>query len=203
MTKRGRTKSVEKRRLILTAAVETFIERGFTGASMDEIAERAGVSKQTVYSHFQAKETLFKAAIEQKCEDFGLTETFFAEPRPIRDTLTELAHHFLSLLLSPEPLAVMRLCIAEAESHPEVAQLFFNTGPEQLTLMVSEYLHRVSESGQLQIAEPRFAAVQFLHMVRGEAHFRATLNLPGWTDKEIDDYIESCVSLFLAGLETA
>lgn len=203
MAGKGRTKSKEKRQQILVAATELFIQEGFTRTSMDDIAVRAQVSKQTVYSHFQSKEALFKESIEQKCEDFGLTEAFFEEPRPAEETLLELARHFVSLLLSEEPIAVLRLCIAEAETHPEVAQLFFSTGPEQLTTHLSKYLQTLNDKGQLDIEDSRHAAIQFQHMVRGEAHLLATLNLPGWDEEEIDRYLQRCVKVFMAGYKPA
>ncbi|WP_330970248.1 TetR/AcrR family transcriptional regulator, partial [Lysobacter sp. A3-1-A15] len=58
----GRPKDLAKRAAILDAAKSMFTQYGFGGASMDQIAAEAGVSKLTVYSHFGDKETLFAAA---------------------------------------------------------------------------------------------------------------------------------------------
>ncbi|MCC6595535.1 MAG: helix-turn-helix transcriptional regulator, partial [Rhodanobacteraceae bacterium] len=65
----GRPKDLEKRAAILAAAKRLFLDHGFEGTSMDSIAAEAGVSKLTVYSHFRDKETLFTAAIRERCEE--------------------------------------------------------------------------------------------------------------------------------------
>ncbi len=65
----GRPKDLEKRAAILEAAKQLFVKQGFEGTSMDAIANKAGVSKLTVYSHYRDKETLFAAAVSSKCEE--------------------------------------------------------------------------------------------------------------------------------------
>ena len=67
----GRPKDMEKRAAVLEAAKNLFVSRGFEGTSMDAVAAEAGVSKLTVYSHFGDKDTLFKAAVQSKCEQPG------------------------------------------------------------------------------------------------------------------------------------
>ncbi|MDP5041225.1 MAG: TetR/AcrR family transcriptional regulator, partial [Paraglaciecola sp.] len=70
--KAGRPKSVQKRKQILVAAGELFLEQGFSGCSMDMVAKHSAVSKQTVYSHFSNKEALFTAVINAKCKYYQL-----------------------------------------------------------------------------------------------------------------------------------
>ena len=67
-----RTKREEKRKLIIAAATDLFSELGFAQTSMDKIAKKAGVSKQTVYSHFGSKDELFGGAISRKCISHNL-----------------------------------------------------------------------------------------------------------------------------------
>ena len=69
---RGRSKSEEKREKMLEAASELFLLQGFDNVSMAAVADKANVSKQTVYSHFGSKDKLFCAALEAKCEKFQL-----------------------------------------------------------------------------------------------------------------------------------
>ena len=66
--KKPRTKSEEKRQQIIEASTCLFSELGFAQTSMDKIAKKAGVSKQTVYSHFGSKDELFVNAISSKCD---------------------------------------------------------------------------------------------------------------------------------------
>ena len=65
----GRPKDLEKRAGILEAAKDLFLARGFEATSMDAVAQAAGVSKLTVYNHFQDKDTLFLSAVKSKCEE--------------------------------------------------------------------------------------------------------------------------------------
>ena len=65
----GRPKDLEKRAAILNVAKRLFTTQGFDSTSMDAIAAAAGVSKLTVYSHFQDKERLFTAAVECVCAE--------------------------------------------------------------------------------------------------------------------------------------
>src|SRR5690606_35877710 len=85
----GRPKDPGKRAAILEAAKAMFTRLGFDGASMDQIAAEAGVSKLTVYSHFGDKESLFAAAVQSHC-DTGLPSDLFepaGEAQPVRERL--------------------------------------------------------------------------------------------------------------------
>lgn len=196
-TKR-RPKSVEKRQQILGAAMELFTEQGFDDTRMAQVAERAGVSKQTVYSHYHSKDDLFAAAISQKCISHALDETMIDPQRPCAEVLLELARRFHELLLSEGALRVYRLCVGEAGQHPHLGRLFFAAGPERVIGLLTDYLQRQSECGRLKIDNPRYAAIQFLFMLRAEQHMRATLSIP--PDPQLADsevYLQSCVAMFM------
>ena len=128
---RGRSKSEEKRRLIIDAAGDLFMEQGYENASMDGIAKLAGVSKQTLYSHFGGKEQLFSAAIECKCEEYQLDSSLSNTDNNYRDSLQEFCEQLARLLVSPEALQVFRVCVAEAD-RTEVGNLFWQAGPERI-----------------------------------------------------------------------
>jgi AcrR family transcriptional regulator len=197
---RGRAKSEEKRQLMLDAATSLFIEFGYSGTSMEQIADIAGVSKQTLYSHFGGKEGLFVAAIECRCIHYELSEAFFDNERPIADVLYQLCVHFTDLLLSEEGIRVHRLCCAEAEQYPDVSKLFYEAGPQHLIDILAEYLTRQHNRGMVNIESPYFAASQLLFMVKGEAQMRALLNCKdAGVSKNLPAYLKSCVDLFLSG----
>jgi AcrR family transcriptional regulator len=193
-----RTKSEEKRVLILDAAVELFTEQGFSNTSMDQIARQAGVSKQTVYSHFGNKEDLFVGAVGCKCAAHSITPDLF-EPQPdLHQQLLEIARQFTALIQSREAIQVLRTCMAEAETYPELSRLFYNAGPARLTGMMSELLTQLDSLGRLQVPDTRFAAVQFLKMVQGERQMQLELNTgQPIADSEHQRYLENCVTMFL------
>lgn len=193
-----RTKSEEKRIQILNAAIELFTEQGFSNTSMDQIARQAGVSKQTVYSHFGNKEDLFVGAVGCKCVAHAMTGELFEPQQDLHLQLLEIASQFTSMIQSREAIRVLRTCMAEAETYPELSRLFYDAGPKHLTDMLSELMSKLDKQGRLRIPEARFAAVQFLKMVQGELQMRLELNTGHpITDGEHQRYLENCVQMFL------
>ncbi|RRJ83780.1 TetR/AcrR family transcriptional regulator [Aestuariirhabdus litorea] len=194
---RTRSKSEEKRDQILEAAVTLFIEQGFDATSMDQIAQLASVSKQTVYSHFGNKEELFSASIRCKCISHQLAEADFREFNDPRSALATIALRFHELLHSPEAIHVHRTCVAQSETHPQLSSLFFKEGPNSMFEQVARLLESFSARGLLRVEEPRFAAVQFLMMVHGESRLRLELNVPPLPEEENQRYIDNCIDAFM------
>ena len=127
--KPGRPKSEEKRAAIEQAASELFLTRGLKGTSMDAVAERAGVSKQTVYSHFDSKEELFRPCIKSKIASYGFAESAPPEGVDLARALHHVAQQFLNLLFDEEVVAIYRTVIGESVSYQKIAELFYDTGP--------------------------------------------------------------------------
>lgn len=193
----GRNKSEEKARLILEAAGALFMREGFEAASMELIAREAGVSKQTVYSHYGSKEALFSAAIASRCEQYQLCGEDMDASRPPADYLREFAQHFCDLLTSEEGLAIHRICIAEG-ARSKVGELFWQAGPEPLFLHLHSYLTEQVKLGRLHIDNIDFAASQFLHMLKADAQMRGILGLDNSQElNELSGYIDSCINVFM------
>ncbi len=166
---------------------------------MDQVAVAAGVSKQTVYSHFGSKEELFSAIIEYKLAIHDITDELFDKNRPVHDVLLELAEHFTDLLMSEEAISIFRVCIADASKKDKgrVAKLFVEAGPKRLTSRFKHYLEEQNQMGTLHIENPGFAAQQFLYMIKAEAYSLKTLGQEDQQHTEdLPAYIQSCVSLF-------
>ena len=198
MISKGRPKSEEKNRQIAEAAAWLFINNGFEGTSMDHIADRAGVSKQTVYSHFRSKEDLFQYAVSSKCVSYELSREFVHSDRPLKHTLMEVARRFNDLLMSEDSVHVHRLLVTSGEEHPALPKLFFEAGPQHMMDFVAEYLKEQVNLGRLAISDFDTAAEQFLCLVKGTAHMCALLNMPQNHDKdELERYLTSCVDMFV------
>jgi TetR/AcrR family transcriptional repressor of mexJK operon len=177
--RRGRPPDLGKRQAILDAASRIFLARGFAGTSMDAVAEEAGVSKITVYAHFSDKETLFSAMIRARCEAYNRPERF-AEyvDLPPRRALAEMGRNFLALLLDPEVVQLYRVISGEAGSRPDVAKLFYEAGPERAIELFTEYFRRAGARGHFEIDDPEKVADDFLALLKGRLHLRATLGFP-------------------------
>lgn len=167
---------------------------------MEKVAEAANVSKQTLYSHFDGKADLFKAAVQQLCERLGLPGDLEAEERPLRPLLTEIGLGFLTLLTSAEAVRLYRLVLGNADAHPGVGRMLYETGPRTFISRLSALLEQRAERGEIAIAEPRLAAAQFFSMMRGELHMRVVLGVQARVKrKELEHYVDACVDLFLRG----
>src|SRR5690606_40488611 len=106
----GRPKDLEKGSAILDAARRLFTAHGYDGASMDQIAAAAGVSKLTVYSHYGDKETLFAEVVKSYCEQQLPASLFEMQPGvPLRDRLLGVARAFFSMIVSSEAVAGHRI----------------------------------------------------------------------------------------------
>lgn len=194
---RGRPRSEEKHEQIMAAAMELFTRDGFEGTSVDEIAVAAGVSKQTVYSHFGCKETLFGLAVSSKCKQSGVNQDEIDSAVAPAQMLPEIARRFVGLITSPEALRVHAVCTASAETHPDLGRIYFEQGPVQTVEAVAQYLQIQHEAGNLCVENPRSAAWQFLCMLKAEGQMRAQFNLKPQDQADLENYIDDCVSMFL------
>ncbi|GAA5216977.1 TetR/AcrR family transcriptional regulator [Corallincola platygyrae] len=198
MAVKGRVKSEEKRLQILHAAIALFTELGFSNTSMDRIAKEAGVSKQTVYSHYENKEQLFVAAVGHKCIAHELTDELFDTDADLRETLVQVAIRFNQLILSEEAVKTYRTCVAQADTHPQLSQLFFEAGPKRVISQVSGYLLRMVQVGKLKIDNIDNASSQFLLMAQSRDRMCCELGVPlVQNEQERIAYLRSCVDLFL------
>lgn len=169
----GRPKDPAKRRAILDAAKTLFLSHGYANTSMDAVAAEAGVSKLTVYSHFNDKETLFSSAVMAKCEE-QLPPLFFELPAgiPVENVLLNIARGFHQLINSDESVNLHRLMMALGTQDPKLSQIFFDAGPERMVQGMERLLKRIDETGVLSIDLPRNAAEHFFCLLKGAGNFR-------------------------------
>lgn len=179
MTKvQTRPKHSAKREAILDAAQVLFLNEGYAATSMDAVAASAGVSKATIYAHFDGKEQLFAAIMHRRCEAYFV----FAPPGEdfdAKQTFTTYAERLLRLLTTPEALALYRVVVAESHRTPELAQAFYDNGPVRGREAITASVLRLQQRGELVAdADPVVISDQFIGMLRAEAYHRALLGLP-------------------------
>ena len=201
----GRPKDLAKRAAILDAAREMFRLHGFDGASMDQIAAEAGVSKLTVYSHFGDKSTLFGTVVRTYCEQ-SLPNALF-EPTsgtPLRERLMEIARAFFAMCSSPEAVAGHRVLCTPKLCDSPLPQLFWEAGPLRVQSMFTTLLERRIAAGELDIPDVPRAASQFFVLLKGDLHARLVLgecNDP--SPQRIDEHLQAAVDMFLRAYAAA
>lgn len=197
----GRPKSEAKAKAIQGAAAALFLAQGFQGTSMDAVAQQAGVSKQTVYSHFANKEALFSACIRAKVSGYGFDETALVDEPDVRQALLGVARRFVELMLDPDVIAMHRVVMAEAASQPRVANLFFDSGPKKTKAAVCAFLQRHVVAGRLAIPRERllYAAFQLLNTAIGVYQLQLWLGLRTTVgEDELAPHLERVVDDFLS-----
>jgi AcrR family transcriptional regulator len=152
-----RSNSGDKIEQILQGAMQEFLAHGYAGTSMDKVAEAAGVSKATVYSHFQDKQGLFKVLIERlaKKRFYSIlgTESLKGEPYIV---LRRLAATALEQMMNDrEYQSFQRLLMGESARFPELAQVFIDSIAKPAIETISRYL---AAHPELNIPDPEATA---------------------------------------------
>lgn len=173
------SRSERKRRAILDAATEIFLQHGYLGASMDEVAARAEVSKQTVYKQFASKEALFVAIVGAMTGPAGDEVqgeiTHLGERDDPEKELLAYAERQLLVVLTPRLMQLRRLVIGEANRFPALGRALHDGGPGRAVAGLALAFARWSDRGLLRIDDPGVAASHFNWLVMGEPVNRAML----------------------------
>jgi len=196
-----RTHSNTKREAILDGARRVFLAHGYSGTSMEAIAEAAPVAKPTLYSYFGNKQELFAAVVVGQCDTVfsTLSEASLKHPDPM-DGLRAIAEGFVALIYSPESLALYRLLIAEQAHFPELGEQVYRASAEPMIEMLSRYLEKLSPHGLIHIEDANFSSELFLGMLHGVSHFRCLMGLQaGLSELERRQLVDGAVSLFFRG----
>lgn len=208
MSAGGKARVERTRRAILDAGEAVFLEHGFLGASMDQVSEMAGVSKQTVYAHLQSKEALFLEVVGGMTGGAGdrLAEQV-ADPemdRPLADFLLDFAQRQLEIVLTPRLMRLRRLVIGEVGRFPELGRMLHERGPGRSIARLARAFEVYREAGHAAIPEPHEAATHFNWLVMGGPVNAAML----LGDNAIPDsatrnrHARECVRIFLSAYAT-
>ncbi|MDE2363964.1 MAG: TetR/AcrR family transcriptional regulator [Hyphomicrobiales bacterium] len=188
-----------KGRQILDGARKVFLADGFDGASMNDIARVAGVSKGTIYSYFASKEALFEALVREdrrvQAEQLGAYDD---HQGPVAEVMRRMGFGLMKVMLDPAHVAQTRTVIAAAAKFPGIGRVFYEAGPQFGQDQFSAWLRRKVDEGQLTIDDFDGAAAQFLNLVQG-VHFRQMLFCfsPRPSDAAIERTVDDAVAVFL------
>lgn len=162
------TERTEKKRLqILEGARAVFLAEGFDGASMEAIAQAAGVSKGTLYTYFRGKDELFTALVAV-CLNRSLEETFkgMRKASDLRENLETLARNYLDAVREPDNLALLRVVVGASAKFPSLGRTFYETGMQPPVERLARYLAENTPTKGADILNAELAAVQFFAFLR-------------------------------------
>jgi AcrR family transcriptional regulator len=188
-----------KRRQILDGARKVFLDLGFDGASMGEIARAAGVSKGTLYVYFADKSRLFEAIVEEETLEQGKITFNFDPERDVVTTLSEFGQAYIAIICRPGGGSAIRTVMAIAERMPEVGRRYYDHVLAQTIGRLATYLEARVKRGELAIQDCPFAASQFLLMCQASLFlpfiFQAA---PAPSPERIAQVVDSATRMFLA-----
>lgn len=194
---------------ILEAAAALFLKKGYAGTSMDDVAALAGVSKQTIYTHFADKERLFNDLVLRNAGRVdGFVEkvgAILAGPADVEQSLRELARLYVAFVIRPEVLQLRRLVIGEASRFPQLASTYYDRVPDRVSSAFAEHFGRLAAGGRLRIPDPALAASHFAALVLwgplDRALFTSEREVP--SPAELHRLADAGVDVFLAAYRPA
>lgn len=185
---------------VLAGAREVFMADGYEGASVDDIARVAGVSKATLYSYFPDKRLLFIEVATTECQHLASRTLDLIEvdagPRAV---LMTAAGQIVPFLLSDFAQQVFRICLAESDRFPELGRAFYAAGPENGRRRLEEYMSCAVKRGELQIDDVTLAAEQFSELCKARLWTQAIFGIRrSFAQDEVELVVREAVETFLA-----
>lgn len=185
---------------VILGARAVFMREGYEGASVDEIARDAGVSKATLYSYFQDKQALFLAVLDGQCNIQKKASMEVAcQSQDIETALHLMASSMMCFLLSEDGLSIFRICVAEAQRFPELGRAFYETGPKNGLEQLSAFMASPKAQAALDIDDPLQAADTFMQLCRSDLMLQRLMGVAPVPDEAtIKAQADQVVKTFMA-----
>jgi AcrR family transcriptional regulator len=199
---RGRPRLEDVNKLnhhILLVARATFFELGYTGATLDIIAQRARVSKSTFYTRFQDKLGLFKAVMEYSLGEWTEGAKFHEADQS--STLEETIRHHVAVqvraMADSDMMRLARVIMAESHVMPELTKAFLDQSKADRIDVLVDKIRRYADKDGVPCRDPESAAVLLRSMVSGWVGEIQAAQQPFGTDEQTF-VIERAVQVFMA-----
>lgn len=179
-------------------------DEGYDGASMDDVAALANVSKPTVYNHFSDKEELFAEVVYATTDRVDglmrLVVATLADTKDVEAALSILARQFVATIMSPTTLQLRRLVIANADRFPEVGRSWYKNGFERVLVILADCFNDLAVKRFLRIDDAHIAAEHFVELLLWIPVNRAMFTGNHSSRKtDLDRYADAAVLAFLNG----
>ena len=178
---------------VLRAATDSFLAHGYS-SSVDDIARRAGVAKQTVYHHFPSKDLLFK----EVARDLAMSVLVELEGDDVRAALLRFAAAYRARALGDEGIATFRTLVPEIPRFRALARAMYAASAGEMARRIAQVLGRAMDEGRLRREDPRFAAELLLGMLVGHDRIKRLFGVPlaeesepGRTQRIVDCFLRA------------
>ncbi|MGY2938155.1 AcrR family transcriptional regulator [Bradyrhizobium sp. GM6.1] len=191
--------SSKRRQILDGGARKVFMDLGFDGASMGEIARAAQVSKGTLYVYFADKCALFEAILEQEALQHGQVAFNFDPARDVETTLKDFGRAYNRLLCRPGGGSAIRTVMAIAERMPDLGRRYYARVLDKSINRLSDYLKAHAAAGDLDIDDCDLAASQFMELCKASLFLPFVFQAaPAPSEERMSEVVDSATRMFLA-----
>jgi TetR/AcrR family transcriptional regulator, mexJK operon transcriptional repressor len=185
---------------VLAAAFDVFAAKGFDGATVNEIATNAGVSKRTIYERYQDKANIFRALLAWGCRQ-NLPDAQPSDDVDAEEALIAHGQTILSALSRPESVELARIVISAATRFPELGALFDDMTRTTSLDIVKGLCRRLVQTRRIRKTDPDVFSADFIGLLRGDHYQRALIGVrPPMSQEEVPEEARRVVGLLLKGL---
>lgn len=184
---------------LLDAAQSTFLTHGYSGSSIDDIINIAGVTKPDFKEQFANKHALFTAVVNRLAAIQSAAFVQKSDGLPTDEALITVAKSIIAFVTTPLAQSMFRVCVAESARFPDVGRSFFNSGPRVMSANLSAILDQASKRGDLVITNQNHAIMQYWMLCRGPYFYPLIFMIKdGITHNERVETIREALTTFVA-----
>jgi AcrR family transcriptional regulator len=190
---------------LIAAALELFVERGYSATRLDDVARSAGVSKGTVYLYFENKEALFRAVVQEMvlpelARVENLVKSFTGSTEEL---LRRLMHDWWSRVGETQLCGIPKLMISEAGNFPEVARFFVEQAVHRARRLFAQILERGIASGEFHSLDVRYAVRVLVAPMVFAAIWQRSLLPYDSEEYDVHRYLDTHLDSFLNGVRAS
>lgn len=200
-SRRGRPVNEALGQSIVDAASELFVELGFQATTLDKVAQRAKISKLSIYRHFENKEALFGAAMVAGYQQLFAPQALLeGVDGSVEDQLMAVGSSLLRTLLRSDVRSLEAMVMADKTSQTALSKLHFEAGPAHVIAQIESLLRQLHAKALLNVHDPLRSARLFAALFKGSdllmiARFDEAR---AEDDTEVESYCRSAVAMFIA-----
>jgi TetR/AcrR family transcriptional regulator, mexJK operon transcriptional repressor len=180
----GRPKDGTKREAILAAARSLFTSQPFDLVTMEAVAQQAGVSKMTVYSHFTDKETLFETIVTATSDLMIGALSAPHRDDGFREQLIAVGNSFLGVILGTDICTMGHTLPGALRANRALADRFYAAGPGKVRGVLATMISTAAERGELTVDDPNRAADDLVSLWEGSMPAKIAFGLVGLSTPE-------------------
>lgn len=194
-----RLKAAERKASILAVAKILFADKGYHGVSVDEIAQRLGVSPAILYKHFNSKEELYEAVLDEiSCKRESYVDAVVQQPADFAKVLIAMTLVYVeSVAQDPDYLKMEMHSVLEGS---KITQQFFENRWKSFTDYIEFSLQEFRSQGEMLKINPKAASLMFQGMIREALYAKCIYKSDHYREFDLQTLVTNLIDLFLLAI---